>query len=79
MQSVVSIRQPQMTSRRDGLATIPSALKRLVERLFGCWQHDMSRPIIRNGQTSRACLKCGVRRSFDTERWKTFGSFYRRD
>jgi hypothetical protein len=79
MQRVASIRQPQMGSQRDGLATIPSALKRFGVRLFGCWHHNMSRPITRKGQTTRACVKCGVRRSFDTESWKTFGSFYRRD
>ena len=79
MQRVLSISQPQMTSQRDGLVTILSALGQFLGTLFGCWHRRMSWPITRDGQTYRACLKCGVRRSFDAKTWKTFGSFYRRD
>jgi len=79
MQSVLSILRPQMTSQRDGLVTILSAPERLLGTLFGCRHRRMSWPITRDGQTYRACLKCGVRRSFDTKTWTTFGSFYRRD
>jgi len=79
MQRVLSISQPQMTSQRDGLVTILSALGRFLGTLFGCCHRRMSWPITRDGQTYRACLKCGVRRSFDATTWKTFGSFYRRD
>ena len=78
MQRVLRISQPQMTSQRDGLVTIHSVLKH-VGNLFGCWHRRMSWPITRDGQTYRACLKCGVRRSFDAKTWKSFGSFYRRD
>ena len=79
MQRVLSISQPQTTSQRDDLVTILSAPERLLGTLFGCWHRRMSWPITRDGQTYRACLKCGVRRNFDTKTWKTFGSFYRRD
>jgi len=79
MQRAVSIRQPQMTSQRDSLGTTLSAFKQFIGRPFGCWHRRMSWPMTRDGQTYRACLKCGVRRSFDTKTWKTFGSFYRRD
>ena len=79
MQRVLSISRRQMTSQRDGLVTNLPAVERLLEALFGCWHRRMSWPVTRDGQTYRACLKCGVRRSFDTKTWKTFGSFYRRD
>lgn len=79
MQRVLSVSQPQMTSQRDGLVTILSAPQRILGTLFGCWHRRMSWPITRDGQTYRACLKCGVRRSFDAKTWKTFGSFYRHD
>jgi hypothetical protein len=79
MQRVSSISQPQITSQRDGLVRILSPLERFLATLFGCWHRRMSWPITRDGQTYRACLKCGVRRNFDTKTWKTFGSFYRRD
>ena len=79
MQRVLEISQPQVRSQRDGLVTTLSALERLLGTLFGCWHRRMSWPITRDGQTYRACLKCGVRRRFDAKTWKTFGSFYRRD
>ena len=72
MQRVVSIRQPQVASQQDSVETMLSALKQLVGRLFGCWHRRMSWPITRDGQTYRACLKCGVRRSFDTQDVENF-------
>jgi hypothetical protein len=79
MQRVLSISQPHITSHRDGLGTIVVALERLGGRLFGCRHRRMGWSITRDGQTYRACMKCGIRRSFDPKTWKTFGSFYRRD
>ena len=79
MQRVLSISQPQMTSQRDGLVTILPALERFLGTLFGCWHRRMSWPITRDGQTYRACLKCGICRSFDPKAWKSFGPFYYRD
>ena len=79
MQRVLSISRPQSTPHRDGLVTNLFALQRRVGSLFGCWHRRMSWPITRDGQTYRACVKCGMRRKFDPKTWKTFGSFYRRD
>ena len=79
MQRILNISRPQMSSQRDGSVTILSATERLLGTLLGCWHRRMSWPITRDGQTYRACLKCGVRRSFDAKTWKTFGSFYHRD
>jgi hypothetical protein len=79
MERVLSISQPQITSERDRLVTILSAPERFVGSVFRCWHRRMGWPITRDGQTYRACLKCGMRRSFDPKTWKTTGPFYRRD
>ena len=50
---------------------------RAVARVFGCWHRNMSRPFTRDGETYRACVECGARRRFDTERWETVGPHYR--
>jgi hypothetical protein len=44
---------------------------------WSCWHRKMSRPFTRDGQTYRVCLKCGVRRAFDLQNWKTQGGYYR--
>jgi len=49
---------------------------RAVARVFGCWHRNMSRPFTRDGETYRACVECGARRRFDTERWETVGPYY---
>jgi hypothetical protein len=45
-------------------------------RMFGCWHKEMSRPFSSEGQTYRACLTCGARRSFNPGRWEMRGGFY---
>ena len=79
MERVLSIIQPPITSHGNGLATMRDAPDRLVGRLFGCWHRRLSWPITRDRQTYRACLKCGMCRSFDPKAWKSFGPFYYRD
>jgi hypothetical protein len=79
MERVLSISSPRIASRQDGLVTILPALQRLVGGVLGCCHRRMSWPITRDGQTYRACLKCGICRGFDPKTWKTFGSFYRWD
>ena len=49
-----------------------------LNRLFGCWHSEMSRPFSNDGQTYRACLACGARRQFNIKSWKTQGDFYYR-
>ena len=48
----------------------------LLGRVFGCWHKQMSRPFSSDGQTYRACLNCGARRSFNLARWEMRGDFY---
>jgi|SRR5882672_2418650 len=47
-----------------------------IGRVFGCWHREMSRPFSSDGQTYRACLNCGARRSFNVSRWEMRGNFY---
>src|SRR5687767_15442218 len=47
-----------------------------LNRLFGCWHSEMSRPFSSEGQSYRVCLGCGARRQFNTRSWETQGDFY---
>ncbi len=47
-----------------------------LNRLFGCWHSEMSRPFSSEGHTYKVCLSCGARRQFDNRTWETRGSFY---
>jgi len=49
-----------------------------INRLFGCWHKQMSRPFSSQGQTYRSCLDCGARRQFNVKRWEMQGNFYYR-
>jgi len=44
--------------------------------LFRCWHRKMSRPFTRDGHTFRVCLRCGMRRDFDLDAWKSTGDYY---
>lgn len=47
-----------------------------LNRLFGCWHSEMSRPFSNEGQSYRVCLSCGARRQFNIRSWETQGDFY---
>lgn len=47
-----------------------------VSRLFSCWHIKMSRPFTHERETYRTCLRCGMRRKFDVEKWKSIGRYY---
>lgn len=49
----------------------------VISKIWTCWHRRMSRPFTHDGNTYRVCLRCGVRRRFDLEQWKTHGSYYR--
>ena len=56
-----------------------SAVQRVAYKLtaiFRCWHRKMSRPFTREGLTFCVCLRCGMRRNFDLEKWKMTGSYY---
>jgi len=65
--------QQQQAERRRELN---SAAERLVQRLLGCWQHELSRPFTYQQRTYRVCMKCGLSRDFNLASWKTHGPSY---
>ena len=73
MQSVATLNQKIINDRSRALN---NAAQRLVVRLFGCWQHELTRPFTRNGKTYRVCVKCGLSRDFNLNTWETHGASY---
>ncbi len=47
-----------------------------VGAMFGCWHKRLTRPFASKKVSYRACLDCGARAEFDTEDFKTLGTFY---
>jgi len=47
-----------------------------LNRIFGCWHSEMSRPFSSEGQSYRVCLSCGARREFNLRNWETRGDYY---
>jgi len=75
MQSYAILNQQRMKNDAARTRALNEAAQRVLQRLFGCWQHRLSRPFSRNGQTYRVCLKCGLSRNFNPATWKTYGSY----
>ena len=48
----------------------------LLAKLFGCRHKTLTRPFTSKRKTYRSCLECGARTEFDTESFKTLGTFY---
>ena len=48
----------------------------LVAKLFGCKHKALTRPFTNNDKSYRACLECGARTEFDTQSFRTLGTFY---
>jgi hypothetical protein len=53
-----------------------TAISYVFGRVFGCWHLKMSPPKTRDRESYRVCLRCGMHRAFDVERWKSTGRFY---
>lgn len=73
MQSVAVLNDRMNDDYAERSEALSQAAQRLVNRLLGCWQHDLSRPFTRNGKSYRVCVKCGVYKSFNLETWRTQG------
>jgi hypothetical protein len=56
---------------------IPTTVRYLFGRLFGCWHRQMTRPFTRGKRTYRTCSRCGMRRDFDLKTWRMKGRYYR--
>jgi hypothetical protein len=77
MQSINAINQLRIREHAARGRAINDAAKRLLQRLLGCWQHDLSRPFSQRGRTYRVCVKCGMSRDFNPDNWETHGPSYR--
>ena len=77
MQSVLSLEMQIQKERERPTINLNDTARRAVQRLFGCWQHDLGRPFTRQGRTYRVCSKCGLSRDFNLNTWKTYGASYR--
>jgi hypothetical protein len=62
-----------LINRTDGSFGKPIGI---FGKLFGCWHKDLTRPFTSRRNSYRACLDCGARRKFDTEKFKSTGPFY---
>ena len=76
MQSVAVLDQRMIKDHQERRRALNNATQRLVQRLFGCWQHELSRPFTNKGRTYRVCMKCGLSRDFNLTIWKTQGGSY---
>ena len=76
MQSVAVLNQRMNDDYAQRSRALNQATQRLVNRLLGCWQHDLSRPFTRNGKSYRVCVKCGMSKDFNLSTWKTHGASY---
>ena len=77
MQSIATLnRQMFQQQQAERTRELNNAAQRLVQRLLGCWQHDLSRPFTYQGRTYRVCMKCGLSRDFNLTTWRTHGASY---
>ena len=60
----------------DGRKQSTHTLLFVISKIWSCWHRKMSRPFTHEGETYRVCLKCGMRREFDLNAWKTGHSYY---
>ena len=48
----------------------------LLGIIFGCRHKNLSRPFTDKKNSYRVCMECGARKVFDTQSFKTLGTFY---
>jgi len=75
MESVLSINHQVTMNQQERRGALNETLGRVLNRVFGCWQHNLSRPFSNNGRTYRICVNCGMSRDFDLTSWKTHGHY----
>jgi len=77
MQSSITINEQTFRRQQaERTRVLNNAARRLVQRMLGCWQHDLSRPFTHQGRTYRVCMNCGLSRDFNLKTWKTQGASY---
>ncbi len=65
---------------KNGLERVLAKLREFIAIAFsmaaaGCYHRRMGRPRTVDGVTYRACLDCGMKRPFDPEAWRAYGTF----
>ena len=55
---------------------IVEGVKYVLTRAVSCWHIKLSRPFTHDKDSYRVCLRCGMRREFDLQSWKSVGRFY---
>jgi len=75
MQTYATLNQQRIKDQAERTRALNEAAQRVLQRLFGCWQHDLSRPFTSGGRTYRVCVKCGLSRDFNPATWKTYGTY----
>lgn len=55
---------------------IVEGVKYALTRVVSCWHIKLSRPFTHGKESYRVCLRCGMRREFDLQTWKSVGRFY---
>jgi hypothetical protein len=48
-----------MENRLPGQQVVKLRVQSVLERLFGCWHRNVSRPFTISGRTYEVCLDCG--------------------
>lgn len=48
----------------------------VLSSLFGCWHSKLTRPMMADKITYRACVRCGARRNYDPKNLRNDGRFY---
>ena len=76
MQANQSIVESRTNIEQTNESFVAGKVSGWIGRMFGCWHKEMSRPFSSEGQTYRACLTCGARRSFNLGQWEMSGGFY---
>ena len=76
MQNIGMTNQQWIEEYATRTRALNQAAERVVQRLFGCWQHDLSRPFSHGGQAYRVCVKCGLARNFNINTFETYGASY---
>lgn len=77
METIATMNLRRIESHAERTRALNDAAKRLIQRVLGCWQHNLSRPFSHRGRTYRVCVKCGMARNFNPETWETHGPSYR--
>ena len=76
MENIATLNSREIEGHAERALALNDAARRLMQRVLGCWQHDLSRPFSHRGQTYRVCVKCGMAQDAHPENSQTHGRSY---